>query len=71
MGFETDIKPLFRELDRKDMLFVFDLWSYDDVKENAAEILARVEDESMPCDEPWNKDKIEKLKAWINAGCQP
>jgi hypothetical protein len=71
MGFETDIKPLFRELDRNDMMFAFDVWFYDDVKQNASDILARIEDASMPCDEPWDKDKIEKLRAWINAGCQP
>ena len=71
MGFESDIKPLFRDLDRNNMIFAFDLWSLDDVKENASEILARVEDESMPCDEPWNQDEIEKLRAWIDAGCQP
>jgi len=45
--------------------------THDDVKENATEILARVEDGSMPCDEPWDKDKIEKLREWINGGCQP
>jgi len=71
MGFETDIQPLFRDLDRNYMIFIFDLWSYGDVKENVSEILARLEDGSMPCDGPWESDKIEKLKAWINAGCQP
>jgi hypothetical protein len=71
MGFETDIQPLFRDLDRNNMTFAFDLWSHDDVKENASEILVRVEDASMPCDEPWDKDKIEKPREWINAGCQP
>ena len=71
MGFERDIKPLFRDLDRNNMIFAFDLWSFDDVKENASEILARLEAGSMPCDGPWDKDKIEKLRAWIDAGCQP
>ena len=52
MGFQSDILPLFRDLDRNYMTFVFDLWSYDDVKKNASDILARVEDGSMPCDEP-------------------
>ena len=71
MGFETDIQPLFRDLDRNNMIFALDLWSYGDVKENVTEILARLEDGSMPCDGPWDSDKIEKLKAWINAGCEP
>ena len=63
MGFETDIQPLFRDLDRNYMIFIFDLWSYGDVKENVTEILARLEDGSMPCDESRNRDKIGKLRA--------
>jgi hypothetical protein len=69
--FETDIKPLFRELDRVEMDFVFDLWSYDEVKENAADILDRIEDGTMPCDEPWDEARIQKLKDWIAEGCPP
>ena len=70
-SYEADIKPLFRESDRNAMMFAFDLWSYEDVKENASDILARIEDGSMPCDEPWDEQRIEKLKAWIAAGCPP
>ena len=71
MGFATDIKPLFRDMDRKQMMFAFDLWSYEDVRDNAAGILERIEDQSMPCDEPWDAQKIDTLRAWIAAGCQP
>lgn len=71
MSFATDIKPLFREDDRLAMDFAFDLWSFDDVKTNAALILERIEDGTMPCDEPWNADQIEKLRAWIAEGCPP
>ncbi len=35
VGFETNIRPLFRERDRDSMEFAFDLWSLDDVSENA------------------------------------
>jgi hypothetical protein len=28
-------------------------WSYQDVRENAGRILERLEDETMPCDAPW------------------
>jgi hypothetical protein len=70
-GYETDIKPLFRELDRVEMDFVFDLWSYDEVKENAADILDRIEDGTMPCDEPWDETRIQKLRDWIAEGCPP
>lgn len=31
LGFESDIKPLFRAKDRDSMLKAFDLWSYADV----------------------------------------
>ena len=65
MSFESDIKPLFRELDRDDMAFVFDLWSYDDVKENAAGILERLEDGTMPCDGPWDEARLRTLRDWI------
>lgn len=71
MSFAANIKPLFREDDRASMDFAFDLWSYDDVKANAALILERVEDGTMPCDAPWGEDKIETLREWIGAEFPP
>ena len=71
MGFEADVRPLFRELDRYEMEFVFDLWSYDDVKQNAANILERIEDGTMPCDEQWSDEQIQVLRDWIEDGCPP
>ncbi len=71
VGFETDIKPLFRESDRDAMLYAFDLWSYEDVAGNAADILDRVEDLSMPCDEPWDESRMETFRAWLAGGCKP
>lgn len=71
MSFAADIKPLFREDDRASMDFAFDLWSHDDVKANAALILERVEDGTMPCDEAWGEDKIQKLRDWITEGFPP
>ncbi len=71
MSFETDIKPLFREEDRDSMDFVFDLWKYDDVKENAELIYARIEDGSMPCDLEWSPEQLATLRQWINDGYQP
>lgn len=50
MSFEADIKPLFRDEDRASMEFAFNLWSYEDVKTNAALILDRGEDGTMPHD---------------------
>ncbi len=66
--FANDIKPLFREGDRKAMAAAFDLWSYDDVSENADAILNAVRNGSMPCDGPWPKDRVDLLARWIAAG---
>ena len=71
MSFAEDVKPLFREEDRDSMDFAFDLWSYDDVKANAALILERVEDATMPCDATWSEDKLHVLRSWIVEGCPP
>ena len=65
LGFQTDIKPMFRESDRSAMLFAFDLWSYDDVALHATEILARIEDGSMPCDLAWSLEQSLKFREWI------
>lgn len=71
MSFAADIRPLFRDEDRASMDFAFDLWSYEDVKANAALILERVEDGTMPCDEPWSEDRIQRLRDWIAEGSRP
>jgi hypothetical protein len=70
-SFERDIGPLFRTEDVESMLFAFDLRSYDDVRENADEILERLEEGSMPCDELWPQTQIERFRAWIAGGMQP
>ena len=68
MSFESDIKPLFREFDRTEMEWAFDLWNYDEVKENAEAILERLEDGGMPCDAPWPEDRIEAFRRWMQEG---
>ena len=67
-SFEQDVKPLFRENDRLNMDFVFDLWSYDDVKNEAANILDRLEDGTMPCDTPWDAERIQTFRNWMDEG---
>lgn len=71
MSFETDIKPMFREEDRDAMEFVFDLWNYEDVKENAELIYQRIDDGSMPCDSEWTPEQLATLRQWIDDDCQP
>jgi hypothetical protein len=68
VSFEAHIKPLFRERDRKSMMFAFDLWDYDDVREHAVDIVARIEDGSMPCDEPWPEEQTALVGRWVDAG---
>lgn len=67
-GFESHIKPLFREKDRQSMLSYFDLWSYDDVSRHAAAILDRLRDGTMPCDRPWPEAQINLFQRWTETG---
>jgi len=53
------------------MSFAFDLWSCDDVRARAADVLARLEDGSMPCDSAWPADKVEAFRRWASTGMQP
>ena len=70
-GFEADIRPLFRELDRLEMEFMFDLWSYEEVKGDAENILSRLSDKTMPCDEAWPDEQIALFQQWIAGGYLP
>jgi hypothetical protein len=67
--FTADIRPLFRETDRYEMEFAFDLWDYEEVKKEAENILERVADGTMPCDEPWDTGRVELFRTWIEVGC--
>ena len=71
VGFEAHIRPLFRERDRTSMRFAFDLWSRDDVREHAAEILQRLRDGTMPCDGAWPQSWTDVFARWAQSGCQP
>jgi hypothetical protein len=68
MSFDQDIKPLFRDRDRGAMLQMFDLWSYDDVSQNADAILTAVRDGVMPCDGPWPSERVEVFQRWVDGG---
>jgi hypothetical protein len=71
ISFAKDIKPLFTPTDQGHMEFMLDLWSYDDVKENADGILDSVSNGRMPPDDPWPADKVDIFKQWIQGGFQP
>ena len=68
LSFQSDVKPLFREEDQKAMDFVFDLWDYDDVRENAQAILDEVSAGGMPCDGAWEPAKVDLFRRWMDAG---
>ena len=69
VGYEHDIRPLFREKDLSEMSWAFDLASYDDVRTNADGILARLSNGSMPCDGAWPEQKVDLFRNWVDAGC--
>jgi len=73
LSFAKDIRPLFRdELDVEAMKpFGLDLSSYDDVRAQADNIVLRLEDGSMPCDEVWPKEQIDRFRTWISEGMAP
>ena len=68
LGFENDVKPLFRERDRGSMLRFFDLWAFDDVVANGEAIAERLADGSMPCDGAWPPERIDLFRRWLDAG---
>jgi CDGSH-type Zn-finger protein/truncated hemoglobin YjbI len=70
VSFAAHIKPLFRESDRQSMSFAFDLWSLDDVRAHAADILDRLRAGSMPCDGAWPEEQVTVFARWTETGCQ-
>jgi hypothetical protein len=68
LSFETHVKPLFRERDRRSMEFAFDLWSLDDVSQNADAILARLRAGTMPCDGAWPRAQVDLFERWSESG---
>jgi hypothetical protein len=73
LSFATDIRPLFRDSEDVEVMknFGLDLSSYEEVKAQAENIYARIEDGSMPCDEPWPKEQLARFKQWMQEGSAP
>jgi len=73
LSFAHDVRPLFRDTPDIDTMksMGLDLSSYDDVKATAVGIYARLEDGSMPCDEPWPPDQLSLFKRWMDEGMAP
>ncbi len=73
LSFASDIRPLFRDTPDVDTMkpMGIDLSSYDDVKAKAESIYARLEDGSMPCDDPWPIEQLALFKRWMDEGMAP
>lgn len=73
VSFSADIRGLFRDSPDIDTMqgFGLDLSSYDDVKAQASEIFARLQDGTMPCDEAWPEERIALFKQWMDDGMAP
>ena len=46
----------------------FDLWKREEVAEHSQDILKRLEDGSMPCDQAWPQEQIAVFRRWVDAG---
>ncbi len=68
VSYEANVKPLFREGDRRSMQSHFDLWSYDDVSEHADAIFARLDEGTMPCDDAWPRVQVDLFQRWVESG---
>jgi hypothetical protein len=68
VSYESDIRPMFRERDRRSMEPYFDLWSWEDVSEHAGAILERVRDGTMPCDGQWAEAQVAVFERWVASG---
>ncbi len=68
LRFSADIRPLFRESPDVEAIkgYGLDLSSYEEVKARAQEIYDRLEDKSMPCDEPWPEERLALFKRWTD-----
>jgi twitching motility protein PilT len=68
LSFERDIKPMFKEDQRMQMKWAFDLWDYDNVKENISDILKRIEGGDVPFEDGWPKEQLAVLRSWMREG---
>jgi hypothetical protein len=73
VSYATDIRPLFREMDIKEMKMngPFDLSKLEDVKKHVQDILGRLSEGDMPCDAAWPPANVQKFKQWMDEGMQP
>ncbi|MFF0312411.1 CDGSH iron-sulfur domain-containing protein [Streptosporangium sp. NPDC004379] len=68
VSYGSHIKSLFRPQDRNAMRFAFDLWSCEDVRTHAEEILKRLRGGTMPCDGAWPAEWVTAFERWVETG---
>ena len=73
LSFAKDIRPLFRDTPDVDTMkrVGLDLSSYNDVKAKADGFYAKLDEGTMPCDEPWPKNQVSLFKRWMDEGMAP
>jgi hypothetical protein len=71
VGYGSDIRPLFRELDVSSMSGAFDLSSYEDVRANAEAIYQYLSAGTMPCDGAWPAEHVQRFRTWMDTGYAP
>jgi hypothetical protein len=73
VSFASDIRPLFRDTPDVDTMkqMGLDLSSYEHVKASAEAIYSRLQDGSMPCDDPWPTEQVALFKRWVDEGMAP
>ena len=69
----ADIRPLFPDSPDVDTMqgYGLDLSNYNAVKAKVAEIYEALANGSMPCDEPWPKERLALFKQWMDEGVAP
>ena len=68
VSFAAHIKPMFRAKDRQSMQFAFDLWSYNDVRAHAADILGRLERRHDALRRRLAQRQVEVFRRWTESG---
>jgi ferredoxin-NADP reductase len=72
LSFKKDILPMFRKFEIDSMKPAgLDLSSYDQVRKAAKKIHGMLADRKMPCDKPWNGEKVARFKRWMDGGAKP
>jgi hypothetical protein len=75
--FKNDIRRLFTDTDIQHMSWFCDLSKYEDVRDNADDILdrlTRTDLKQMPptsADGPWPQEQIDLFRQWKEGGCLP